>query len=91
MKLGVNIANFLINAYIIRIQSVYKDDGESFTYLSPVNLVLDTLDKDFISLINKECIASIKSILNHPHFSECKNQKHISDACSSVKELCAPM
>ena len=43
-------------------------DGAKITYLSPVNLVLDTVNMDYTSIVNKEVVESIITILNHPHF-----------------------
>ena len=86
-KLGESIASFIVRSYIIKLIKKELDDGSKLTYTTPVNLFLDSFDKEFTVLINKEAIESIKTILNHTHFKGCSNRKEIEGKIPSVKGL----
>ncbi|MBG02271.1 MAG: hypothetical protein CL470_08380 [Acidimicrobiaceae bacterium] len=81
------LSQFLISTYIIKKVTIIKMDGESFTYLTPINLILDSLTKDYRSILNDKCIYHIDTILNHPYFKKCKNILDIKKRIPSVKDL----
>ena len=86
-RIGSVIASFIISSYITRHRVKFNGDGGKFTYLSPVNIVLETIDREFISTINEECLEGIISVLNHPHFEGCTSVKEIEARISSIKNL----
>ena len=86
-KLGIDISKFLVNSYLTEYIYKYNVDGSQISYLSPINIVLDSIDREFITIINKECIENIKSIINHPNFMGCKNIEEIKKCILLVKEL----
>ena len=86
--LGEEIAEFMVCSYVIKNRKkVCKDTGETMTFHPHVNLVLDTLDNNYVTIINKEVIESINTILNHPHFNGCNSIEEVQEAIQSVEEL----
>lgn len=85
--LGKVISSFLVRSYITKIFRKFNPDGEECIYLIPINLVLSTLDRDYTILVNKECIQTIMTILNHPHFSGCTSVEEIEKRLPNVKDL----
>ena len=85
--LGKEISQFMVCSYMV--QNIVKKckDGAKITYLSPVNLVLDTINVQYTSIVNKEVIESIVTILNHPHFKGCCSIEDIQKKISSVDDL----
>ena len=86
-RIGSIIAYFIISSYITKHLVKFNADGGRFTYLSPVNIVLETIDPEFITNVNQECLESIITILNHPHFEECFSVKDIETQLPSVQNL----
>lgn len=88
-ELGKGISKFILNTYLVkRIVKVDETNGEKIlTYNSPVNVFLDKIDKQFVSILNNSSIESIKSILNHPHFTGCKSVQDIQNRIPTVKDL----
>ena len=88
--LGKEIAKFLVLSYIVKNKSkTLKNNGENgdLTYQRIVNLVLDTIDYEYVSIVNKEVIESIITILNHPHFKDCHNIEDIHKKILTIKTL----
>ena len=85
--LGKEISQFMVCSYMV--QNIVKKckDGAKITYLSPVNLVLDTINVQYTSIVNKEVIESIITILNHPHFKGCCSIGDIQKKIPSVGDL----
>ena len=85
--LGKEISQFMVCSYMV--QNIVKKckDGAKITYLSPVNLVLDTINVQYTSIVNKEVIESIITILNHPHFKGCCSIEDIQKKIASVDDL----
>ena len=52
-----------------------------------MNLVLDTVNVQYTSIVNKEVIESIVTILNHPHFKGCCSIGDIQKKIASVGDL----
>ena len=72
-----------MRSYIIKKYTISKPNGERFTYLTPVNIILDNyLNKDAST-----CVESIKTILNHPHFKGCKDINDIIKKINHVNDL----
>ena len=86
-QLGTHIAIFLTESYIIKAHTHINSDGGISQYNRPINLILNSIDREYTSLINKECINSIVSILNHPHFRLCKSVKDIEASSNFVKDF----
>ena len=86
--LGEEIAEFMVCSYVIKNKKkVCKDSEETMTFHPHVNIVLDTLNNDYVTIINKEAIESINTILNHPHFKGCNSLEDVQGAIQSVEEL----
>lgn len=81
--IGEVISSFLVRCYIIRRITIIKDSGEKFSYLSPVNLILDT----YLNKKNSSCLDSIRTILNHPHFQGCKSIEDITKKIDDVEDF----
>ena len=80
--IGTILSSFLLRTYIIKVYKKYVDDNQDLSYLSPINLILDAYNsyEDYgIQIIN-----SIETILNHPHFSNCKS---IDDICKKIIDI----
>tara|TARA_A100001037_G_C15105843_1_gene616388 strand:- start:439 stop:885 length:447 start_codon:yes stop_codon:yes gene_type:complete len=86
-KFSIKISSFIVNSYITKRFVKYTQSGGKIKYLSPINIVLDTYDHNHSTTINENCIESIKTILNHPHFNNCKSIKEIERRLSSVESL----
>ena len=88
---GINIALFLVSAYLVKNFIRIKGIDERISYIKPINIVLETLDSDSdsdnITKINQSCIESMKTILNHPHFENCREIEDIIQSFPSVKDL----
>ena len=85
--LGKEISQFLVCSYMVKNIVKKCKDGAKITYLSPVNLVLDTVNVNYTSIVNKEVVESIITILNHPHFKGCCSIEGIQKKLSSVDNL----
>ena len=85
--LGKEIAQFMVCSYIVKNKVKKCKDGAKISYLSPVNLVLDTVNVHYTSIVNKEVIESIITILNHPHFKGCCSIGDIQKKIASVDDL----
>jgi hypothetical protein len=83
------MAIFLINCYLIKYKEYYDNNGILFTYLLPVNIVLDEIN--FVNYLDEIYIYNylngVNTILNHPHFKECKNVSDIDDKISIIPNL----
>ena len=86
-QIGKEISSFCTRSYLIRYIGVIKPDGTYFRYLAPVNIVINSIDRNYTKLINKEAVESMKSILNHPHFDQCKSVGDIKECIHLVKDL----
>ena len=82
---GIVISNtitiFLINCYLMKYEEVYNKDGGIFSYLLPINIVLDEINNI------DNCLNGINTILNHPHFEGCKSINDINNRISTVPNL----
>ncbi len=100
--LGEYISSFLVNSYLVKNITITcygdmsnsedednggDDDTGIITYLSPVNIVIDTIDRNYTSIINKEAISSIKTILNHPAFNKCTSLNDIKKVIPTIQNL----
>ena len=85
--LGKEISQFIVCSYMVKNMVKKCKDGAKITYLSPVNLVLDTINVQYTSIVNKEVIESIITILNHPHFKGCCSIGDIQQKIESVDDL----
>ena len=85
--LGKEISQFMVCSYMVKNKVKKCKDGAKITYLSPVNLVLDTINVQYTSIVNKEVIESIVTILNHPHFKGCCSIEDIQKKIASVDDL----
>ena len=85
--LGKVIASFIVRSYITKRYRKVDPDGGELIYVIPINLVLSTIEREYTALINKHCIQSIISILNHPHFSGCTSIEEIEEGTRSVKDF----
>lgn len=85
--IGLELAKLLVNTYIIKRLNIINQDGSQISYMTPINIVLDTMDSEYITTINKSCIESMKSIINHPYFKSCQNIDDINKSISSIKNL----
>lgn len=90
-KLDEYISTYIVKSYIDLVQYIIdeEDDNTLISYISPVNIVLESVeinnDKEII--INWNCLESIKTILNHPYFSKCKNLDDLKFQISQVPDL----
>lgn len=85
-RLGLDIASFLVRSQITKRRSKISEE-EVITYLTPVNIILDSIDRDYTTLINHKAVQNIITILNHPHFKGCNSIKEIQDMIPTVKDL----
>tara|TARA_B100000579_G_scaffold112214_1_gene89755 strand:+ start:3088 stop:3615 length:528 start_codon:yes stop_codon:yes gene_type:complete len=85
--LGKEISQFIVCSYMVKNKVKRCKDGAKITYLSPVNLVLDTVNLHYTSIVNKEVIESIITILNHPHFKGCCSIEDIQKKIALVDDL----
>ncbi len=85
--IGKEISSFCTRSYLIRYIGVIKPDGTYYSYLAPVNIVIHSIDRNYSKLINKEAVESMKTILNHPHFDQCKSVGNIKEWIHLVKDL----
>lgn len=86
-KLDKEISSFILRCYMIKNLCKVNSDGVICNYRAPINLVLNYIDRDFVSIINKKCIEQIKTILNHPIFRGCKSLNDIKSKFLDVKSL----
>ena len=90
-KLGEYMSTYIVKSYLDLVQYIIdeEDDFTVVSYISPVNIVLDSVkindDKEII--INWNCLENIKTILNHPYFSKCKNLDDLKFQISQVPDL----
>ena len=85
--LGNVISSFLIRSYLIKYLAKYGTDGASISYLSPVNIILDSIDGKYPNLVSEKTIQNIISILNHPHFENSYSIYDLQCKLLSVKNL----
>jgi len=80
-RIGEELSKFLVNCYIIKRIKKSKPNGEVFTYLTPVNIILDTINN------KSDCLKEIDIIFNHPHFKDCKDIDEIKGMVKKVQNL----
>jgi len=80
-RIGEELSKFLVNCYIIKRIKKSKPNGEVFTYLTPVNIILDTINN------KSDCLKEIDIIYNHPHFKDCKDIDEIKEKIKEVENL----
>ena len=80
-RIGEELSKFLVNCYIIKRIKKSKPNGEVFTYLTPVNTILDTINN------KSDCLKEIDIIFNHPHFKDCKDIDEIKEKIKEVENL----
>ena len=86
--LGKEIAEFMVCSYVIKHRiKVCTETGATMSFLPHVNIVLDTINNNYITIVNKEVIESINTILNHPHFEGCDSIEKIQHKIQSVEGL----
>ena len=85
--LGKGIAQFMVCSYVAKNKIKICPNGATMTYNPIVNLVLDTVDVNYVSIVNPAVIESIVTILNHPHFKGCNNIEDIQEKIESVSLL----
>ena len=86
-KLDKELSSFLLRCYMIKNLHKIDSDGILCNYKAPVNLVLNYIDRDYVSIINKKCVEQIKTILNHPTFYGCKSLNEIKSRFLNIKLL----
>ena len=74
--MGDEVAKFMVGTYITK-NSCRR----------VVNIVLFNVDRDYISIVNKNVVESIITILNHPHFHGCHSIDDIKKKILSVENL----
>ena len=80
-RIGEELSKFLVNCYIIKRIKKSKPNGEVFTYLTPVNTILDTINN------KSDCLKELDIIFNHPHFKDCKDIDEIKGKIKGVENL----
>ena len=80
-RIGEELSKFLVNCYIIKRIKKSKPNGEVFTYLTPVNTILDSINN------KSNYLEEIDTIFNHPHFKDCKNINEIKEMIKKVDNL----
>ena len=80
-RIGEELSKFLVNCYIIKRIKKSKPNGEVFTYLTPVNTILDSINN------KSNYLEEIDTIFNHPHFKDCKNIDEIKGKIEGVENL----
>ena len=80
-RIGEELSKFLVNCYIIKRIKKSKPNGEVFTYLTPVNIILDTINN------KSDCLKEIDIIFNPPHFKDCKDIDEIKGMVKKVQNL----
>ena len=80
-RIGEELSKFLVNCYIIKRIKKSKPNGEVFTYLTPVNTILDSINN------KSNYLEEIDTIFNHPHFKDCKNIDEIKEMIKKVENL----
>ena len=80
-RIGEELSKFLVNCYIIKRIKKSKPNGEVFTYLTPVNTILDTINN------KSNYLEEIDVIFNHPHFKDCKDIDEIKGMVKKVQNL----
>lgn len=86
-KLDKEVSSFILRCYMIKNLSKVDADGLLCNYRAPVNLVLNYINKEYVSIVNKRCVEQIKTILNHPIFSGCRTINDIKSRFMNVKHL----
>jgi len=84
--LGTTISSFLLRSYIVKHCRCNLGVRGSLSYSIPVNIILFSLNSGADNYI-KNTMESIESVLNHPHFSNCKSIDDICKKLNSVKDL----
>ena len=80
-RIGEELSKFLVNCYIIKRIKKSKPNGEVFTYLTPVNTILDSINN------KSNYLEEIDVIFNHPHFKDCKDIDEIKGMVKKVQNL----
>ena len=80
-RIGEELSKFLVNCYIIKRIKKSKPNGEVFTYLTPVNTILDSINN------KSNYLEEIDVIFNHPHFKDCKDIDEIKGMVEKVQNL----
>tara|TARA_B100000745_G_scaffold217664_1_gene144749 strand:+ start:103 stop:573 length:471 start_codon:yes stop_codon:yes gene_type:complete len=80
-RIGEELSKFLVNCYIIKRIKKSKPNGEVFTYLTPVNTILDSINN------KSNYLEEIDVIFNHPHFKDCKDIDEIKGMVEKVENL----
>lgn len=80
---------FFINCYLMKYEEFYDEDGLILSYLRPINIVLDEINAfKYLNEINVyNYLDAINTILNHPHFDQCKNITDINKRISIIPNL----
>tara|TARA_Y100001970_G_C14084382_1_gene776494 strand:- start:226 stop:975 length:750 start_codon:yes stop_codon:yes gene_type:complete len=85
-EIGIELSSFLVRSYIMkRYKRVSLDNTETISYVSPVNLVLQSYDDNDIN--NNRLIQAIKTILNHPDFSSSSSMEDLLRKTSFIKNF----
>lgn len=90
---GENISNkiciFLLNCYLMQYKEQFNEDGYIIGYYTPINIILDEINT--YKYLNNFCIYNyldgINTILNHPHFKECKTVLDIEYKINLIPNL----
>ena len=80
-RIGEELSKFLVNCYIIKRIKKSKPNGEVFTYLTPVNTILDSINN------KSNYLEEIDTIFNHPYFKDCKDIDEIKGMVKKVQNL----
>ena len=80
-KIGKELSIFLVNCYIIKRMKKSNLNGEVFIYLTPVNVILDSINN------KSDYLKEIDSIFNHPHFKGCNNIEKIINKTKDIENL----
>ena len=80
-KIGKELSIFLVNCYIIKRIKKSNLNGEVFIYLTPVNLILDSINN------KSNYLKVIDNIFNHPDFKNCKDINELKEKIKEVENL----
>ena len=83
--IGDIVSSFLLSSYIIKLISYNIGSSGSMSQLSPVNIVLYSIDD--CGKCGLKTLRSIETILNHPHFNGCKSPQQIQEKIPIIQHI----
>ena len=80
-RIGEELSIFLVNCYIIKRIKKSNLNEEVFIYLTPVNVILNSINN------KSNYLKEMESIFNHPHFKGSNNIEKIINKTKDIVNL----